>query len=135
MDVKDILKLATNPLITGALGAYVAKEKLGPKYGTVLTMAGGALAGAMAGALVQKFLLPAEPPPPALPTQPMQGLPPHLVNLDFGALPPPPLRPALPAPQAQPLAEGVFARNSYQTNDGLAADEVADEVKRDGWGN
>jgi len=139
MDVKDILRLATNPLVTGALGAYIAKEKLGPKYGTVVTMAGGALAGAIAGALVQQFLLPkpAAAPLPA-PAQQGVGLPPGLVNLDFST---PPQRRALPAPQPvagpEPLpgGEGVFHKTSYDTGDGLAADEVVDEIKRNGWGN
>lgn len=141
MDVKDILRLATNPLVVGALGAYVAKEKLGPKYGTVVTMAGGALAGAIAGALVQQFLLP-KPAVAPVPTAAQQGygLPnPNLVNLDFGALPamptPPQLMPPAPMRAPEPRGEGVFARTSYDTNDGLAADEVIDEVKRNGWGN
>jgi hypothetical protein len=141
MDVKDILRLATNPLVTGALGAYIAKEKLGPKFGTVVSMAGGALAGAIAGALVQQFLLPKPATAPALAPAAQQGvgLPPGLVNLDFGALPAQPQRRALPAPVAgpEPLpdGEGIFNKTSYDTNDGLAADAVMDEVKRNGWGN
>lgn len=139
MDVKDILRLATNPLVTGALGAYIAKEKLGAKYGTVVTMAGGALAGAIAGALVQQFLLPkpAAPAPAVAPAQQGVGLPPGLVNLDFSPAP----HRALPAPQPvagpEPLpdGEGVFNKTSYDTNDGLAADAVMDEIKRNGWGN
>lgn len=136
MDVKDILKLATNPLITGALGAYVAKEKLGPKYGTVLTMAGGALAGAIAGALVQKFLAPPTPAAPAA-APPVQGLPAHLVNLDFGQPQLPPPVHQLPAPRPAPhvVPEGVFSKTSYDTDDGLAADAVIDEIKQGGWGN
>jgi len=139
MDLKTILNLVTNPLVVGALGSYLSRERFGKKYGNVLSMAGGAVAGAVAGSLVQTYLLGVgATPPPAPPPVEGYGLPPQHVALNFAprtqALPAHAPAVQAPGPQHYPAAEGVFDGTSYDTADGAVADAAAAEFNGNGSG-
>lgn len=132
MDFKDLIKLATNPVVMGAAGGYFAHKKFGQKYGHWAPIAGSA-AGALAGFLINKYVL---APPPAPPPK-LEGYHRSVIRDDGRTSLDLTQAPALPPHQDQPEfpeqvhevrseATGIFEDTAFGSHEDV--DDALDDI-------